>query len=34
MNTIGVEMVDYKTGATGMQAMMTPPIGMAVRAKA
>ncbi len=34
MNTIGVEMVDYRTGATGIQAMMTPPIGMAVRAKA
>ncbi len=34
MNTIGVEMIDYRTGATGIQAMITPPIGMAVRAKA
>jgi hypothetical protein len=33
MNEIGVEMVDYRTGATGMQTLMTPPIGRAVRPK-
>lgn len=34
MNEFGVEVAEYETGATGLQAMMTGVLGRAVRKKA